>query len=124
MERKKGDNRNRANHEKNCSETWSSMVRTGKFYVKLYMSIFTTENSHPAQVFLYENLNVKLSKNLVYFLLKLHSHCCKIVKIRLGFNIKTTSKQKAKNFTKHERETSLMHALFRYSNKVITISLY
>ena len=32
-------------HEKNCSAMTRSMVETGKFYIKLYMFIFTRGNS-------------------------------------------------------------------------------
>ena len=43
-------NANRESHEKNCSET-TSMVETGKFYISLFMSICTRENSsYSAQV--------------------------------------------------------------------------
>ena len=39
---------------KNCSETRRSIDETGRFYMKLFISICTRENSsHPAQVFLF-----------------------------------------------------------------------
>ena len=41
-------------------------VKTGRIYVKLYMSIFISKNvSHPPKVFLSETLYFELPKNLV-----------------------------------------------------------
>ena len=46
------NNPNRGSYVKHCSETRRSMTRTEKSYIKLFMSIFTRENSsHPAQDF-------------------------------------------------------------------------
>ena len=43
---------NGASHEKSCSEIRRSMVETGRFYIKLFMSIYIEKNSfHPAWVF-------------------------------------------------------------------------
>ena len=61
-------NPNRESHEKNCFETRRSMVRMGRFHIKLYMSIFIGENSSRLiQVFLNESLYVKLPKTFGLF---------------------------------------------------------
>ena len=92
------NNPNGDSHEKNCSETRRSMVETRNFYIKLFMSICTRENSSRSSFHL--------------FLLIFHSHCCEILQKRRGLvflisfifqhrnKIKTT-------FTKH-REISLL----------------
>ena len=53
---------------KSCSEARRSIVKTGRFYIKLYMSIFTRENfSSPAQIFLNESLYMKPPESLIFF---------------------------------------------------------
>lgn len=39
---------NRDSHENNCPGTRSTIIETGKFYVKLFIFICTTENSSPS----------------------------------------------------------------------------
>lgn len=72
-------------HEKNCSAMTRSMVETGKFYIKLYMFIFTKEKSPPPpQVFLSETLF--LSKTWILFSMEFHSHCCLFIQKRFIFD--------------------------------------
>ena len=65
------------------------MMETGTFYIKLYMSICTRENSsHIAQVFFFARISLSFLLDTMTF-----------------FNIET--KLKAKNFTTHKRGISV-----------------
>ena len=51
---------------------WRNGVKTGRIYIKLYMSVFTRQNfSHPPKVFLSETLYAELPKNWSFVLREL-----------------------------------------------------
>ena len=105
---------------KNCSETRRSMVKTGRFYINLYMFIFIRETaSLAAQIFLNETLYVKLPKklgffcwNLTFIISRYYRHVgVKLFWHRYRFFFQYRNKTKATNFTKYRAETSLQKTL-------------
>ena len=111
------NNPNEESHEKNRTKTRRSRVKTESFYIKLYIyiSVFTRENSaHPAQVFLDKTLCTKLAKNLFFLAEPSLSLLVDTVDTSWSniFNIaffQHRNKSKARNFTTHGREASLLH---------------
>ena len=85
------------------------MIKTGKFYTKLSMSIFRKKNScRPVQVFLNETLYVKLPKNLVFFSLELLLLLDTEDTWESSF-FQHQNKTKVTNFTKHGTKICLLH---------------
>ena len=94
-------NPNGESHEKNCQR---SKVKTGRFYINLYVSIFTGEkSSHLPQVILNVTLFVKLPLKIVFLTgtslsLLLDTSLSTYFGIVLT-NIKTKLKQRISHYT-------------------------
>ena len=88
-------------HEKNSSETSRSMVETERFYIKLIIPICTNENfSHPTN---FARTSLSLLLDTIDTL--------RFSFFDIDFFFQHRNKTKATVFTKHTRETSLLHTL-------------